>query len=193
MDTTLLIQSITQHIEVNAPMHQYLQSVLQVKKIKKKHFLLQEGDVAKYSVFVNNGLLRLYAIDKNGYEHNIQFAPDGWWITDLQSNINQAPAHLFIDAIEDSELLLLQHSELEELFHSYPLLERYFRIIAENALAAYQQRIGNNLSLSAKERYQQFCELYPTLIRQLPQKHIASYIGVTPEFLSKMLNQSMLS
>ena len=119
----------------------------------------------------------------------LQFAPPGWWIGDIQSIITQEPGTLYIDAVEDSEVLLLFKKDLEKIYTTVPKLERFLRILAENALATYQHRLIGNLSLSAKERYENFCRLYPSLIQCLPQKQVAAYIGVTPEFLSKMLNQ----
>lgn len=151
--------------------------------------MLQEGDVSNSVKFVLSGLLRLYSVDKNGFEHIIQFAPAGWWIGDLMSYSKQKPGNLFIDAIEETELIEIQRSAVDQLFEEVPKFERFFRILSENALSAYQQRLSANLSLPAKERFAYFVELYPSLLQQLPQKYIASYIGVTPEFLSKMLNQ----
>jgi len=189
MEYGLLLQNIAKHIQLNEEDEKYLLSLLQSKKLRRKHFLLQEGDVTKTAVFVTSGLLRMYSIDKNGFEHILQFAPPGWWIGDMKSFISQQPGNLYVDALEDSELLLLERSHLEKLFAKVPPFERFFRILAENALATYQQRLIDNLSLPALDRYNNFCRLYPSLIECLPQKQVASYIGVTPEFLSKMLSQ----
>lgn len=188
-----MLQHIARHIQLDEEDEKYLLSLLQSKKLRRKHFLLQEGDVTNAAVFVTSGLLRIYSIDKNGSEHILQFAPPGWWIGDIRSFISQQPGNLYIDALEDSELLLLERSHLEKLFAKVPSFERFFRILAENALATYQQRLVDNLSLPALDRYNNFCRLYPSLIECLPQKQVASYIGVTPEFLSKMLNQKSSS
>lgn len=189
MDVTILLKNIATHISLNNEEEAYFVSFLQHRKIKKKHFLYQEGDINKFQAFVAEGCLRSYSIDKNGFEHVLQFAPPGWWIGDIQSIITQEPGTLYIDAVEDSEVLLLFKKDLEKIYTTVPKLERFFRILAENALATYQHRLVGNLSLSAKERYENFCRLYPSLIQCLPQKQVAAYIGVTPEFLSKMLNQ----
>ena len=189
MDVTILLKNIATHISLNNEEEAYFVSFLQHRKIKKKHFLYQEGDINKFQAFVAEGCLRSYSIDKNGFEHVLQFAPPGWWIGDIQSIITQEPGTLYIDAVEDSEVLLLFKKDLEKIYTTVPKLERFFRILAENALATYQHRLIGNLSLSAKERYENFCRLYPSLIQCLPQKQVAAYIGVTPEFLSKMLNQ----
>ena len=189
MEYGLLLQNIAKHIRLNEEDESYLLSLLQSKKLRRKHFLLQEGEVTKTAVFVTSGLLRMYSIDKNGFEHILQFAPPGWWIGDMKSFISQQPGNLYVDALEDSELLLLERSLQEKLLAKVPSFERFFRILAENALATYQQRLIDNLSLPALDRYNNFCRLYPSLIECLPQKQVASYIGVTPEFLSKMLSQ----
>lgn len=185
----LLLQSISKYIHLNTEEENFFLSLLQTKKIKKKQLLVQEGDVSNSTKFVLAGLLRLYAVDKNGLEHIIQFAPAGWWIGDLMSYTKKQPGNLFIEALEDSELIEISRSAMDQLYEQVPKFERFFRIISENALAAYQQRLIASLSLPAKDRFAYFVALYPNLLQQLPQKYIASYIGVTPEFLSKMLNQ----
>lgn len=189
MQADLLLQSISKYIQLTAEEESYFLSLLQAKKIKKKQFLSREGDMNHSGKFVLSGILRLYSVDKNGFEHIIQFAPAGWWIGDLMSYLRQQPGNLSIDAIEDTELIEIPRHAINDLYDKIPKFERFFRILAENALAAYQQRLANNLSLSAKDRYGYFVQLYPSLFQNLPQKYIASFIGVTPEFLSKMLNQ----
>jgi len=133
--------------------------------------------------------LRGYTVDENGFEHILQFAPPDWWIADMYSLITQKSGNLNIDAIEDSEVLLLAKKDQEKLFADVPKFERFFRIITENSLVSSRQRLLDNMSLTAMQRYEVFCHHYPTLIECLPQKLIASYIGVTPEFLSKVKAQ----
>lgn len=182
----LLMSSIRRHIDPTADEESYFLSLLQTMEVKKRRFLLQEGDVCRHSAFVVNGCMRSYTVDDNGFEHILQFAPEGWWIADMYSFISGRPGQLYIDALEHSELLLLSKSHQEKLYHDVPKFERFFRIIVENSLVAGRQRILDNMSLSATQRYDQFCQQYPTLIHRLPQKQIAAYIGVTPEFLSKL-------
>ena len=189
MHYELLLQHISKHISLDKDEEEQIVAHLKSKKLRKKQFLLQEGDVQRQRAFITAGCLRSYSIDKNGFEHVLQFAPPGWWIGDMRSYINQQPGILYIDAIDDSELLLLSKEATDQLLLKIPKLERLFRILTENSLATYQQRLIDNLSLPAIERYHNFCRLYPSLIELLPQKQIASYIGVTPEFLSKMLRQ----
>ena len=184
---TLILQNIAKHISLTKEQENYFLSLLKNKKVRKKLFLSQEGDISKGPFFVTKGILRSYTVDKNGFEHVLQFAPPGWWIADVYSLITQQPGSLSIDAVEDSDVLLLPKQELDKLYNEIPAFERFFRILAENALVTFQQRLIDNLSLTAKERYANFCKRYPLLIERLPQKQVASYIGVTPEFLSKML------
>jgi len=184
---TLILQNIAKHISLTKEQENYFLSLLKNKKVRKKLFLSQEGDISKGPFFVTKGILRSYTVDKNGFEHVLQFAPPGWWIADMYSLITQQPGSLSIDAVEDSDVLLLPKQELDKLYNEIPAFERFFRILAENALVTFQQRLIDNLSLTAKERYENFCKRYPLLIERLPQKQVASYIGVTPEFLSKML------
>jgi CRP/FNR family transcriptional regulator, anaerobic regulatory protein len=188
MDASLLLQHIAQHITLTTQEQDILLPLLQSKNVKKRQLLNQEGDITKGPVFVTKGILRNYSLDAHGLEHVIQFAPPGWWIGDMSSLIKQQPGTLFCDAIEDSMVLWLWKSDLDKLFREVPKFERFFRILAENSIAAYQSRLVSILSLPALERYACFCSQYPSLIDRLPQRQVASYIGVTPEFLSKMLN-----
>jgi CRP-like cAMP-binding protein len=188
MDQNLLLAGIAKYVNLDAEEQDYLVSVLHNKKIKRKQLILEEGDINNKVTFVTSGCLRSYAVDKNGTEHVLQFAPAGWWITDMRSFTTGQPARLNIDAIEDSEYIYISKADFEELNTRIPKFEHYNRIIGQNALATYQHRQIDNVTLSAMERYANFCQLYPSLIKSLPQKLVASYIGVTPEFLSKMLN-----
>jgi CRP-like cAMP-binding protein len=188
MDATLLLQHISRHITLTGEETEHFIRLLHHRIVKKKQFLNQEGEIVKGPAFVVAGLLRSYSIDSNGFEHVIQFAPPGWWVGDIGSMIYQRPSILSVDALEDSELLCIREAEVDKLFADIPKFERFFRILSQNALAAHQARLVSILSQPAKERYANFCQLYPSLIGVLPQKQVASYIGVTPEFLSKMLN-----
>jgi CRP-like cAMP-binding protein len=188
MEATLLLQHIARHITLTEEEQAFFLPLLQTKKLKRRQFLNQEGDITKGPVFVTNGILRNYSLDAHGLEHVIQFAPPGWWIGDMNSLIKQTPGILFCDALENSEVLWLWKSDLDKLYSQVPKFERFFRILAENSIATYQSRLISILSLPAADRYASFCQQYPSLIDSLPQRQVASYIGVTPEFLSKMLN-----
>jgi CRP-like cAMP-binding protein len=190
MDASLLLQHVSRHIALTDEERHHFTGLLHHRLVKKKQFLNQEGEIVKGPAFVVTGLLRSYSIDTNGFEHVIQFAPPGWWVGDIGSMIYQRPSILSVDALEDSELLWIREADVDQLFVEIPKFERFFRILSQNALAAHQARLVSILSQPAKERYANFCQLYPSLIGALPQKQVASYIGVTPEFLSKMLNSA---
>lgn len=185
-----MIEKLIQHINSVTPLtteeEGIVKGLFKEKIIPRKTFLLRSGEIAQYSAFVVEGCLRSYGIDKNGYEHILQFAPDNWWISDMSSIAKHKSSELNIDALLDTKVLLLQRTCQLSLFDKIPKLERYFRILTENALAASNDRTIDYLTLTAKQRYAKFCNLYPTIINTIPQKSVASYIGITPEFLSKL-------
>lgn len=186
MSTELILQSIGKFIHLTDEERAYFVSLLHPRSIKRKQFVLEYGQISKHSIFVTSGVLRGYTVDENGFEHVLNFAPAGWWIADMYSLLSQKPGILNIEAIEDTEALTLSKTDQEDLYIKIPKFERFFRIITENSLVAYQQRLIDNLSLTAEDRFHNFCKRYPTLINHLPKKQIAAYIGVTPEFFSRM-------
>jgi len=187
MDHALLFRNISRYIKLDKDEEEYLLSVLHNGKVNEKQILLEAGDVNSKVIFVTGGCLKSYALDFNGYEHILQFAPPGWWIIDMLSFITQEPARLNIGAIEDSEIIYLLKSDFDTLNLQIPKFDRFVRILTMNGMATFQHRQIDNVSLSAQDRYSNFCKLYPSLIRSLPQKQIASYIGVSQDFLHKML------
>ncbi|MBD1391698.1 Crp/Fnr family transcriptional regulator [Mucilaginibacter glaciei] len=192
MDTSLLLSNIAKYVSLSADEVDRLTDALHFKKVRRKQFVLEQSEVDNRIFFVTAGCLRSYAIDSNGTEHILQFAPSGWWIADMLSFVKGSPARLSIDAIEDSEYIYFNKPDFEGLNSAIPKFERFNRLIGQNAIASYQHRQIDNITLNASERYSTFCKLYPSLIKTLPQKQVASYIGVTPEFLSKMLNNTII-
>lgn len=184
-----LQQHIAKYISLTPDEESYFLSLFKKKRLKRKQYLLQEGDISRYSSFVVKGCLRSYSIDKNGLDHVLQFATKGWWVADMCSLSSQTPALLNIDAVEDSEILMLSRADQLTVGEKIPAVERYFRTLLENALSAVQRRLLENISLSAAERYELFRERYPALLERLPQTQIAAYLGITPEFFSKLLKQ----
>lgn len=156
------------------------------KKIRKRQFLVQTGDVCRYLAFVSKGCMRSYTVDEKGEEHIVQFALEEWWITDLKSFSGNLPATYNIDAVEDSELLLIDKSSQEKLFATVSSLEHYFRILLENNSSAALKRIADLISVPAEERYLKFIETYPNIVQRVPQNQIASYLGITPQSLSRI-------
>lgn len=189
MNTDLLLKTISQYITFNEAETEFFLSLLRQKKIRKKQFLYQEGDICKYTTFVNKGCLRTYAIDNNGTEHIFQFATEGWWIGDIESLKNQIPTMMNTDALEDSEIIMISKQDMDVLYDKVPKYEHFSRMILENAYIAHQQRILHNVCFSAAERYQYFMKKYPDWNMRIPQNQIASYLGITPEFFSKMKSQ----
>lgn len=182
----LIIQNISKHISLTPEEELLFLSRTETRNYKAKTMLVHTGEISKESYFVNSGLLRSFSINDNIVEHVMSFACEGWWIGDMYSLLSQKPGNLFIEVMEDAEVVVLSKENQEQLYYEIPKLERFFRIIIENSLVAYQERLMDNLSLTAEERFDKFCRKHPTLIQRVPQKQIASFIGVTPEFFSKM-------
>jgi len=156
------------------------------KKVRKKQFLLQEGDVCKSMIFVSKGCLRCYSVDSKGEEHIVRFAIEGWWISDIHSFLTGKPATNSIDAIEDSELLLIEKAYYDNLCNVVPGLAQYYKILLENNNSASQTRISDLISASAEDRYLKFVNTYPEIVQRVPQSQIASYLGITPQSLSRI-------
>lgn len=156
------------------------------KKLRKNQFLLNEGEVCTHIGFVNSGCLREYTIDTKGNEHIVQFAIEDWWVSDLHSFLSGEPAEFNVDALQDSEVLLLEKSARDELLDKCPKMERFFRLLIEANHVATHQRIADSLSSSAEERYLKFIKTYPKLFEIVPQNQIASYLGITPQSLSRI-------
>mgnify|MGYP003608355581 FL=1 len=181
-----IIQNIAKHVSLTPDEQNLFLSKTATKIFKAKTILLSAGELSNETYFVNSGILRSFNINDNIIEHVLHFACEGWWIGDMYSYISEKPGNLFIEVLEDAEIVMLSKENHQELYQKIPKLERFFRILAENSLVAHQERLMDNLSLTAEERFEKFCFKYPTLLQRIPQKQIASYIGVTPEFFSKM-------
>lgn len=156
------------------------------KVIPKKTILLQEGDVCKFEAFVVKGCVKTYYLDENGHEVILTFAIENWWVSDIASFHEQKVSRMFIETIEDSELLFLSYYEKEKILQEIPMLERAFRIMVQRHLRTYQERLYGNNALTADIRYQQFLVKYPNIQQRVPQHLIASYLGISPEFLSRI-------
>jgi len=182
----LILENIAKHVSLTPEEQELFLSKLETNTYKTKTILLNAGEVCKHSYFVNSGILRSFNINDNIVEHVLAFACTGWWMSDMYSYFSQKPGQLFIEVLEDAEVVSLSKENQEQLFLEIPKLERFFRILIENSLVANQQRLMDNLSLPAEERFEKFCSKYRALVYKVPQKQIASFIGVTPEFFSKM-------
>ena len=181
-----LLQNIRKHITLTAAEAELLCGSMQIRRIKKNQLLVEPPFPAHYEYFINKGCVRLYYLDEEGIEHNLLFALEGWWLTDLQSFLTGEAAKYHVESIENCEVLMLRNEHLDELYLKIPALNIYFRTLYQNSLISHNERLLNILSKTADERYLRFIKKYPTLENRLPQYLIASYIGVTPEFLSKV-------
>jgi CRP-like cAMP-binding protein len=185
----LILQNVSRHIQLTADETAFFKSMLQFRKLRKRQYLLQAGDVCIHETFVTKGLLRAYTVDKTEQTHIAMFAMEGWWISDLYSFLSRTPATQHIDALEDSEVLCIERSDLEKLYERVPKFERLFRILLQNAFVANQQRVLASISQTAEELYVNFVKKYPSLEQRIPQVQIASYLGITPETLSRVRRQ----
>lgn len=185
----LLYEKISAVIHIDKEAFDDFKTLFVPKRLRKRQYFLQEGDVCKYQAFVEKGLLRSYTVDEKGGEHILQFASEGWWMADLSSYLTREPSFLNIDALEDAELLLLSKPSWEQAMKEVPALEHYFRIIIQNHLVATQKRLLQSLAETAEEKYNRFLNTYPECVQRMPQHMIASYLGVTRETLSRIRKQ----
>ena len=186
MDTDLILKNVAKHISLTGDEKEFFLSLLEPRTFRRKTLYLEAGMVCRHSAFVLDGAVKSYTVDAAGREHILSFATKEWWISDLYSLISRKPALLNIQAIADSEVLMLSRENQLLLFGKVPKFERFFRILVENSLVASQQRLIDNMSSSAGERYLRFIKKYPSIPSCVPQHNIASYLGITPEFLSKI-------
>ena len=177
---------VNEKVQLTPAEQEVLKTFFSPKKLRKKQYLLQEGDVCRYMAFVEKGLLRSYNVDDKGNEHMLQFAWEGWWISDTYSFLAEEPAAYNIDAIEDAELLLLSLAHFEAMTLQVPKMERYFRILFQNNIISKEKRLLSSITYSAEDKYLHLLASRPELIQRIPQHLIASYLGITPETLSRI-------
>ncbi len=186
----MTIQPLIDHFESYLPFDEnekeLFQSRVTHRSLKRRHFILQEGFPCKHYTFVVEGCFRMFAVDTKGNEHNIKFAIENDWIADIGSFHSDKPSKLFIEAIEPAVILQIEQQDLYFLYTHIPKLNQILRVIVEDKYVELQNRVLQNISSTALERYLTFQEQYPTLSRRLPNTQIASYLGITPEFLSKL-------
>ena len=181
-----LFRQLEEKIKLTKEDKQLLPSFFETKNLRKKQFLLQEGDYCKNLAFVSKGALKSYTIDDKGQEHISLLAWEGWWVSDFKSFICDEKAILYIEAIEDSEVLLISHSNYEELLTKIPSMERYFRILYQNSLVTKDRRLISSNTYSVEEKYLHLIKMYPFISQRIPQNLIASYLGLSPETISRV-------
>jgi len=186
MNCDLLITNISKHISLTAEEIDFFTSLLKARFLASGEFLLREGDICKYESFVTKGCLKTYYVDENGFEHIIDFSIEEWWADDLYSLLTQTASKSNIKAIENTDILQIGKTDLELLYQKIPKFERFFRILFQNAFITQREQINLALSASAQERYLLFLKKKPYAEKRFSQKDIASYLGVTPQFLSTL-------
>jgi CRP-like cAMP-binding protein len=186
-----ILKNVSRFIELTPDETRYFVSLLKHKKIRKRQYLVQEGDIARYEYFVNEGCLRTFHTDDKGMEHNVQFSIEDWWTGDMYSFLTQTPGKYNIIAIEDSDLSCIDREAQELLYTKVPKFEKFFRHLLQNAFIALQERILSGMSESAEERYLNFRKKYSEMDKRIPQNQIASFLGITPESLSRVRKQLM--
>lgn len=185
----VLLESINQKVTLTTEQQALCKVFFISKSLRKRQFLLHQEDPCKYIAFVEKGVLRSYFANENGNEHILQFAFAGWWVSDINSFTTGQPSVLNIEALEDSELLLLSKENYEQILEQIPAMERYFRLLALNAMIALQRRIIGSMSQNAEEKYKHLLNTFPLIFQNVPQHMIASYLGITAETLSRIRKQ----
>jgi CRP-like cAMP-binding protein len=186
MNYELLLDSFKRHVHLSEADKQVILSLVTERTFKRGQFITSEGEVNHYTNFITSGSTRVFYIDHNGHEHIIQLGISGWWTGDFVSYIMQQPGFFYTEALESTELLCFSYDNLQIIYERVPVMERFFRLLIQRAYAAFQQRVLHNLSMDAEARYLAFRNAYPEMEQHLAQKHIASYLGMSAEFLSKI-------
>lgn len=186
LPTSLLRATVRQYLPIGDEELARFCAPFQAGELRKKEYLLQPGQVCTFEAFVTKGCLCLYALDARGHKHVLYFATEGWWVTDLDSFANQTPSRLYVEALEDSDFLLIRKPAKEQLYHELPVVERLFRLMTQKTHVLLQRRLLASFSETAAARYEDFLATYPGLAQRLTQQQIAAYLGITHEFVSKI-------
>ena len=181
-----LIQNLTKYVTLTPEEIEIIQSLFAYRKFRKRQYVQQQGDVTRLETFVLKGITRTYEVDDAGQEHVVQFGVEDWWVGDLYSFLTETPTTFNIDCLEDTEVLQITKQDLEQLYQRVPKMERHFRILVQNAFIATTRRLATSLSRSAAERYEDFIKRYPHIEQRVPNHQIASYLGITPQSLSRI-------
>lgn len=181
-------QYVARHIELTETEADYFTSLLKITRVKKKQFIAQPDFVCKYRSYVYSGAMRAYLVNNDGQDHTIAFAIEDWWISDYSSFIFQEPGTLFVEALEATTLVQLDYNAEQLLMETIPKFEKFFRIITQRSFASLQRRLLSNLSKTAEQRYEEFVNKHPSIALRVPQYALASYLGMSTEYLSKLRN-----
>lgn len=181
-----ILNNIKRYVDLNKEDEEQFCTIISPIQVKRRQFIVQPNFVCTHQSYVSKGAFRSYFISNDGIEHTIQFAIEDWFISDFNSYINQEPASLYVEALEDSIVFQIAYDDVEKLCDLNARFERFFRLVAQKSFAYSQKRVLSNLGKTAEERYVEFQELYPSIVQRVPQYALASYLGMSPEFLSKI-------
>ncbi|MFV5703279.1 Crp/Fnr family transcriptional regulator [Flavobacterium sp. XS2P12] len=181
-----IANNVSKCISLSDKEKNFFYSVLEPRNVAKKTILLSEGEICQFEAYINKGCIRIYYIDENGFEVNLQFSVEDWWVSDIASFSEHKPSKLYIETLEDCELLILTPEKKEILLNELPKFEKVFRLLVQRKLSVMQDRLINTIAKTAEEKYLNFTHLYPTISQRVPQHYIAHYLGISPEFLSKI-------
>lgn len=182
----LILTHVLKRVHLSPEEQEHFCSLLTLRKLLPRQYLLQQGEICRHESYVCSGFLRSFYVDDSGNEHTLHFAMEDWWISDSSSFIPQVPSRINIVALEPSVILQIDRAGIEQLYKDIPAFERFWRVLNQQALISQDQRILNAISMTGAERYEALITKYPTLEQRLPQKHIASFLGITPVFLSQI-------
>ncbi|QNA45940.1 Crp/Fnr family transcriptional regulator [Lacibacter sediminis] len=192
MNTDLLLSNFRQYIQLTGDEEREILHYVSERSFKRGDYVNAEGEVNRFTNFIVDGSARVYFIDADGYEHVVQLGISQWWVGDFPSFITQTPATMFTEALEKTTTLSFSYDDLQMLYDKVPKMERFFRLLIQRAYASFHKRTLQALSMDAEQRYRAFAAAYPEMDQQISAKHIASYIGISPEFLSTIKKRIVL-
>lgn len=184
-----IINNVSRHITLTDEEKAYYISLLKIKKVKKKQYIVQPDFVCNHRTYIAKGAMRSYLIDDNGQDHTVAIGIDDWWIADFASYVYREPATLFVEALEDSILIQISYDDEQKLMENFPKFARFYLNLVQFGFANLQRRILSDISLNAAERYENFLLKYPAMAARMPQYALASYLGISHELLSKIRNK----
>jgi len=184
-----LVGSLSKYVTLTHEEVNVIASLFTFKTFRKRQYIMQEGNITRHETFIVKGITRTYTVDEKGQEHIVQFGLEDWWIGDLYSFLTETPSLYNVDCLEDTEVFQITKPNLEALYVQVPKMERHFRLIIQNAFIASTNRVASSLVKSATDRYLEFIHQYPQIERSVPNHQIASYLGITPQSLSRIRSQ----
>ena len=186
-----ILDNIARYVTLTEEEQQQFTAIIKTSRVKKRQFIIQPGFVSEYRNYIVQGAVRVYYLDDSGKEHTVSIGIEDWFFTDFYSYIHQQPADHFAEALEDSIIFQMHYDDIERLCASVHAINQYFRLITEKAFANSRKRIVSNISKTSEERYREYAAKYPQIVNRVPQYVVASYLGMSPEFLSKIRSRPM--